>query len=377
MNLSDIKDLSISNTLSKIKRRTLKNDTVYNYFEDLYDETGYERYNDIAYRVRECCKYWDVDYYRFQGVKDLVRTNTCKNLFCDNCQNAIAQRRQSKYSPLLDKLSKDYDLFHIVFTVPNVVGDLLSDTVSKMFSKFGYLIRYFNGSKKIKGIDFIGYDFQGCIRALEVTRNSSTREFHPHFHCIFVLRKDSHLVEEKTIINPYSYSNGILIRKFSYFEILLQKIWFLLFNDIKVTRESISSLEIGYSVIADSVSDGNYHEIFKYALKGLTKEDSPFGGFYDFKHLYFALFRRKIIQGYGIFLSYDFEELEFDVDSLYFEIVKYLHELENPERVYEYLDEVSSKINSQNIRYISRNSINTYFNEYDSSFLWDSIINKR
>lgn len=377
MNLSDIKSTSIQDRLSKIERRIRKNDTIAEYYDDLYDEEGYETYRNISDRMRKCCQYWDIDYYRFQGVKDLVRTNCCKNMFCDNCQNALAQRRQQKYSPVLELLSLDYDLYHVVFTVPNVVGDELLPTVDKMFKKFGYFIRYFQGLKHIRTYSFEGYGFKGAVRALEVTRNKTTREFHPHFHCIFVMKKNSRLTLHRHYVNSFSFDNSDIergrygsvgsseYRRFTEFEILLQKIWYLLFNDIKVTRDSISNLKEGYSVIVNEVQEGKYHEVFKYAMKGIFKDDSALGGFYDFKALYFALYHRRIIQGYGCLRAFAFDEdgLELESDLKYEDIIAKLRELENPVRMYEFLSQIKREASSNNVTYISRSSVSALFDD--------------
>ena len=90
MKLATIKkDSSVKGTFDKINRRTKKNETLAGYYEDLAEDfkegLGYEKETLLtrAEWLRKCCQYWDVDYYKLQGVKDVIRTNRCKDRFCD------------------------------------------------------------------------------------------------------------------------------------------------------------------------------------------------------------------------------------------------------------------------------------------------------
>ena len=141
-----------------------------------------------------CCKWWDVDYYRMQAVKDIKRVNLCRDKFCYNCQSLLALKRQNKFGPQLDSLYDDFILGHVVFTVPNIPyapAGGLKELIKKMYRKFAYLVRYLSGTKKIAGVDFAKYGYQGCLRALEVTCGHDDT-FHPHFHCRSRLPVRSH-----------------------------------------------------------------------------------------------------------------------------------------------------------------------------------------
>ena len=385
MNLQDIKDkLNAREKFGRVARRIKKNDTVAEWYEMLYEDTGDETLPRIAQNMRDCCQYWDIDYYRFQGVKDVLRTNCCKNRFCDNCQNAMSIQRERKYAPFLDALARLYDIYHIVFTIPNPERDELRPAVNNMYKQIGYIIRLFTGNAKIKGYDFEQYGFLGAVRALEITKGSDGRTFHPHFHCLFVLRKGLKLDENRRIVNCYSFNNpdvkkshkrkeyGKPERYFSEFEILLQKVWRLRVDGVKVTRKSIDGIKEGYSVICDNC-DGKYKEVFKYATKGIFKEgeESAVNGYVDFVPLVYALYRRKLIQGYGLLNKYKFElsiEQDARADAEYQDVVKKLRELETPERVFEYLTDINKELQSKNITYISRSTIGELMGEeYDET----------
>ena len=379
MNLQEIKDkLNARGKFERVTRRLRKNDRVAEWYEMLYEDRGDDTLPRIAQNVRDCSKLWDIDYYRLQGVKDILRTNLCKNRFCDNCQNAMSIQRERKYAPFLDALGRLYDIYHIVFTIPNPEPEELSSAVDNMYKQIGYIVRLFTGNAKIKGYDFEKYGFLGAVRALEITKGSDGRTFHPHFHCLFVLRKGLKLDINRKIVNSYSFNNpdikkshkrkeyGKPERYFSEFDVLLQKVWRLRVDGIKVNRKSIDELKEGYSVICENC-EGKYKEVFKYATKGVFKENLDLSnGYVDFVALVDTLYRRKLIQGYGLLNKYKFEitlEQDARADAEYQNVVKTLRELESPDRVFEYLSEINKELQSKNITYISRSTIGELMGE--------------
>lgn len=69
---------------------------------------------------------------------------------------------------------KKMDFLFLTLTVKNCHGKDLNDTIKSMFLAFNKFFKY-------KSIDDITI---GYVRALEVTRNKRTGEFHPHFHVL-------------------------------------------------------------------------------------------------------------------------------------------------------------------------------------------------
>ena len=341
--------------IRKSAHKVQANELIAEYYKELFAETGFAE--NKAQAIKSCLKVWDIDYYRLQKVKDILRVNLCHDIFCPNCQNLISLRRYAKYKPELDKLLENYSLFHVVFTVPNCLGASLKTTLKNMYAKFVYVVQYMQGKRKAKGVDFKQYGFVGAIRSLEITLSKD--EYHPHFHCIFVLRKD--LREQRKYINDFSFHNGKFRRKFTDMELLLQKSWFLFYNGQKLTRKSLDELPIGYSVVADR-ANGNYKDVFKYATKGLyNSKTGAFEYSYDvFKTLYEGLHRRKIIQGYGILNKFTFEEelTKEEKDNLYNAIIDKLKEIEDPFRDYVSLNELCEEFEKrEDITYISKKQI--------------------
>ena len=267
-----------------------------------------------SFSVRGCYNHMELQRFDVQGktLKDIVKVITCKDRFCMNCQCLMADLRQAKYRPVVESYAHDYSLWHVVFTVPNCDFEEIQGVLDKMTSSFRHLIRFFDGSKKVRGVDFLQFGYAGAIRSLEITFNNKTKQFHPHFHCIFALKKG--LTFNPDIINSFSRSRkNSDIRKFSFFEVLLQKVWKLLFLGVPVTSDNISKLNEGYSV---SVTDGlgSIQEVFKYALKSTVDIESGDIFSYDaFKYLWFAMYNRRILQPYGCFYHLDFEDVSSDV----------------------------------------------------------------
>ncbi len=376
MNLATVKELlNTKERFASVQRRTRRNETIATYYEELADLQDNTTFINVADRMRKCCQFWDIDYYRFQGVKDTLRTNACHNRFCDHCQNVLSTQRERKFAPLLDELARTYDVYHIVFTVPNVYREELRPCLDRMYKEFAYIVRLFTGNAKIKGRDFEGYGFIGAVRAVEITKNRAENTFHPHFHTLFILRKGQKLDQNRRNINSYSFNNpdakkshkkqeggaGVPQRLFSDFEVLLQKVWRLRYDGVKLTQANIKALKEGYSVICDNAR-GHYKEVFKYATKGVFKEgeESAVNGYHDFEALQNALYRRKLIQGYKALNGFNFETTiaqDIQADELYSRVIADLRKLEEPMRVYEYLNEIQEELKRGNVTYISRSTI--------------------
>lgn len=346
-----------------------RNGEIADLYEQLADYAGGNRKHILENRalsVRCCMKYISSDYYMRCGVKDIQRVNLCRDKFCFNCQSMLAIKRMMKYTPIIDKLYDDYEIFHMVITIPNVYGDELWPAVERMFKRFKYFTRFLSGDKKIHLIPFDYYGYSGLLRGFEITQNADGM-FHPHFHCILALRKGIEL--KKYRCNKFTYDKqdyrykGREPRLFSDFEILLQKIWKLVYDGETVTKTNIDALKLGYSVVVDPCPKGEYHEIFKYAFKGTFKEIEYEDGTvkdgiiytYDiFWALYYALFRRHLIQSYGIFhglIDENEQIFEEEVTQFYEAFIKDLKRFEDPKPYCEPLQDI---VKDERNKYVSK-----------------------
>jgi plasmid rolling circle replication initiator protein Rep len=266
-------------------------------------------------RIADCNQVWAFDLYEQSRVQDFKRTNLCKDKFCNNCKKVKQASRMARFTP---EIQKHENLYQLVLTVPNVLGEELRATIKKMFKSFAKLTEYLKGKKKIKGLDFIEWDYFGAIRSLEVTYNQNT--YHPHIHAIIGFN-NLNLEGENLNEFSYDYKNLNKIRYFSDQEILIQKIWYLLNNEIRVNKKNIDSLDLGYSCVLDSLKKEDYLEIFKYMTKTVDKEGRVLT-YENFKVLYYALLNVRQIQGYGVFWNITDEDLSEEVDQAYDYIIK-------------------------------------------------------
>lgn len=321
-------------------------------------------------RVKECCSTWTFDFYRKSKYKHLVRVDRCNDRFCLNCQALKADQRFVQYAPLFDEFLETNDMYHVVFTVPNVNAERLRSTVTLMLDRFAYMMRFFQGTKKVKGLDFTKYGYCGAVRSLEITVSKKDGTFHPHLHSIFVLEKDMSLPQ--VFWNKYSEdrTGRTPMRLMSELDILFQRMWCLLILKKEVTLENIQNIGAvtgysdGFSCRAD-LSNGKYHEIFKYAIKGSFKNETLFD--YDnFLTLYDALYDRRCYQTYGCLSKYDFNEVDEDlglngIDKAFELFIEKLKWCEVPKRVDNLLGEILKESASGDIKFISKATFLRHF----------------
>lgn len=316
---------------------------------------------NTANNIDLCNKYWIMDKYETQKIKDYQKTNLCKNKFCSNCKKVKQAARMAKYIPELEKYKGN--LYHLVLTIPNCLGNDLKYTIKHMAKCFKSLIRYISGIKKVNGYDFDSWGYKGAVRSLEVTYKKDS--YHPHFHIGLVLEGDP--LGKKNNSNTYSfnYKKNIpeLVRLFSEQEILIQKIWYLLINKERVTKSNIDNLDIGYSCMMDKFQEDDFAELFKYLTKG-SDEEGNILEYENFKTLYYSLYRLKQIQGYGcLYQITDDGDLE-SFEEQYEELIEELRQKENPEKVMETPQDLA---NDKEYLLISRKSYFKYLRDIDNT----------
>ena len=311
---------------------------------------------DKIYRLDSCNKLWNIDIYKVNQIKDFISTNLCHDKFCNNCKKVRQACRMSRYIPYIEPYKEN--LYHITFTIPNISGEYLKETIKKLSLSFRKLMRYVRGNLKIRGLDFSHYGYKGAIRSLEITFKENN--YHPHLHCAFVFENLD--ISNKIYKNIFSYDRvgEREDRLFSEFEIFIQKIWYLIYNDLEVTKKNIDKLDLGYSCIIDKFYNEDYMELFKYMTKETDEEDNILT-YSNFKTLYLSTYRYKQIQGYGCFyLIKDSEDLSEEVDKVYADIKELLLKEEMPtnENITPF-----SLLNDNEYKVISRKKIYEYINK--------------
>lgn len=379
-----------SDAMDALEHNTVFNDTYAEYYNQLAEETGDDKWKRKSERLINCHKNWFGDHYSMQGVFDVKHVFNCHDKWCVNCQHLKQAAKLKRFTEILNEVTKDYDLYLMTMTVPNVPHKMLEDSLKRLNNAFTSIVRYFSGNSKVCGIDFSVYGFYACYRNLEVVINPKT--FHPHYHCILVLKKG--LDEQRLFTNDYSYDNGVLKRKFSPLEILIQKVLALKYNGIRLDRTVISyvinkqsvdsdklkswcdknkvSLKLlnsfrreGYSCTIDKIEGNEWHEAFKYATK-ITKDGAPTVLYYQFKILTEVLDKLHISQGYGAFHSLPKDDWEIDEETLaaYEFVISCLQEVEDPVGYTYALSELVQKLREKTLKCISRRNIYKYLAEF-------------
>jgi len=294
-----------------------------------------------AHNVQNCFKYITSDTYEMQKVKNVTKCTLCHDYkFCANCLKMIQDARINKYMPMLR--DKQKYLYHMTITNPNCSEEMLKRDVAKMSECFTHLIEILSCKTKIKDVDFKQYNFLGCIRSLEVTYKSNPKHsecYHPHYHCAICFDLDDEsVIDNKHIKNVYSRDkkNPDKITLFSDFEVLIQKLWYLIWHGISVTKKNIESQKLGYSCKVDRFKNKDAVEIFKYMTK-VTDEKDRMMKYEHFKALYTALYRKKQIQAYKCFYKpadgdVSKNDIKAVADEVYQQILDYLNEIERPKQ---------------------------------------------
>lgn len=361
--------------VEKIVRNREYNETIIKYYMRLFKETKNVKYQNIAFNIDYCNKLWLFDFYKQSKVKSFLKTSLCHNKFCTNCKKIKQAQRIKKFLPVMQKF--DDDLYFLTLTVPNVNGGELRQTINNMQKAYSKLIGYLNGTKHIRGIDFSNFGYLGSLRSLEVTFKSKDfkggfdRRFHPHFHAAVVLSnfKESRKNIRNRFSDDYTGKRGLAL--FSKECVLLQKLWRLLVEGKKVTKDSLDQLRFGYSVTLDKFERGRYQQMFKYMIKDFP--DDKIGkdkrinymDYDTFKILLFELDNINQLVGTGVFRGIkDVKDVEFlnEVDKYYMKFIEYLNKKESPIKIMETPQSVLSSGLCDYI-YVSKNKIYSYLKQ--------------
>lgn len=321
-----------------------------------YGDKFFQHYETISNkneRLNLCNKWWLIDRFDVAKVKNFKKTNLCKDKFCANCKKVKQAQRMKKYIPELEKYREN--LYHMVLTIPNVNGLILGETIKKMAESFRKLIYYLRGDRVVKGYEYISnMGYRGAIRSLEVTYQGDN--YHPHYHIAIIF---DNLNLEKNNINTYSYSYGKLKNYYSKEEILIQKIWYLIWNGKRITKKNIDNLDIGYSCKLDKFKNDDFNELFKYMVKEMDETNNNMS--YDnFKVLYESLYRVKQIQGYGELYQIDDNIDEELFEDMYNDFINDLYEKEIP---LETLESPKELLEDDEYILISKKTYIKYINE--------------
>ncbi len=215
----------------------------------------------------------------FDGNK-LVSANFCRLRLCPMCQRRKSLKTYSDFCKILDEL-KSFSFLHLVLTVPNVCADELSDCIKLMQN---CSTRFFNHSDVKRA-------FVGVARCLEVSYNSRTITYHPHFHCLVAVKK--------------SYFSSRDYLKRDRLVHIWSALWRMRFDNVRKIKDSVINSynltnESYLQLFVTKADSGALPEIAKYAVKPLDLDLTNKERASVLDVLYGALKGKRLIQTYGV-----------------------------------------------------------------------------
>ena len=138
-------------------------------------------------QVVECANYLKYGITQ-EGIKRLVEANFCRFKFCPICIWRKSLKMFSQVSAVTEKLNEKYPSARYIFvtlTVRNVRAEELSSTIDRLNEGFKYLVQK---SRTMKESEIFKESLLGYIKAIEITYNRKTKDYHPHIHAIFHLK---------------------------------------------------------------------------------------------------------------------------------------------------------------------------------------------
>lgn len=131
--------------------------------------------NKRSERVAACGTYLEFGLYDDDTVK-LHTANFCKDVLCPVCAWRKSLKMYSDVYKCVTALNGSYKFIFVTLTIKNCKGDVLSDTIDFLQHSYSKLMR-------LKRMSFV----KGAYKALEITYNNKTNEYHPHLHIIFAV----------------------------------------------------------------------------------------------------------------------------------------------------------------------------------------------
>lgn len=125
------------------------------------------------------CSTW-LQYLSDGTARELHHFNACKQRLCPLCAARKAKILAHRLAKVLEKVAADHagtQLIFLTLTIENVTGDKLRAALDLLTKSYHKLIRRRPVARAIKGY----------FRAIEITRNKMTGEYHPHIHVILVV----------------------------------------------------------------------------------------------------------------------------------------------------------------------------------------------
>jgi len=143
--------------------------------EEFHDST----WSQYAIRSAGCASRPQFQKWIDTGDKRLQGALFCKLRLCPLCTARRAKKNALKLSQVMNEVEAKHGVqfLFLTLTVENCEGDKLGETLSLLTKSWDRLVRQRPVARACKG----------WYRAIEITRNAETGEYHPHIHAIIAV----------------------------------------------------------------------------------------------------------------------------------------------------------------------------------------------
>lgn len=178
------------------------------------------------------------------GESKLITANFCRDRLCPLCTYRKTLRTFNQLSSIMHVIGDEYRFLMLTLTIPNVIGDELQNTITKLMKGIDRLFKRSRVKNAVKGY----------FRALEVTRNEVNGTYHPHYHFILA-------------VNKSYFKNNEYIKRDEWL-----KYWQDSMNDYTITQVDIRAIKPSQAKKEGSQPTHNIYEkavaeVGKYTLK--------------------------------------------------------------------------------------------------------------
>jgi len=246
----------------------------YNYllsqkYLSIAQEYNDSEYQAMAYRVLYCSN--SIQYEQYTNSKQrIINMVSCKDRLCPTCNYRRSQRIFAKLVRIIKSkefLDKKYKLIFLTLTLKNISQSRLGQGIDDIL----YSFNKFTKNKRIKAMN------KGFFRALEITFNRDSRDYHHHLHVVFAVNS-SYFTDSKQYLKQKDFTD----------------IW-----------RSSAGLDYSPVVYVERVKDaGGIAELAKYSVK-VDKELIEDLTNLEFKTLRDELTRRRLVSLGGILRQLD------------------------------------------------------------------------
>ena len=224
-------------------------------------------------QMRDCANY--LVFSDEGGKKKLVDANFCRIRLCPMCNWRKSLKMFSQVSEITDVMMSEVKVrfIFLTLTVKNPVAEDLIATLNQMNEGLKYLLQK---SKTFAPAKVLKQNLLGYLKSTEITFNSKTNTYHPHFHILLAVR-------------PSYFDTGYIKRQ-QYQEMWQQalKLNYLPQVDVRVIRNATSRTIAEMSKYPVKVADLLKIQDQDKAVKALIT-------------LHSSMFKRRLVTFGGLF----------------------------------------------------------------------------